>query len=106
MGAVRCGLCGLGWAVEGCGVSSTDEHPPCNLPACLSGPTDRETAHHRYHGYGRTCQDSRAQVQGTIHQSIIQLSASQPRCQTCRSIPTMYTAEIPQQKRKQRTEAE
>lgn len=44
MGAVR-----AVWAVEGCGVSSTDEHPPppalaCLLPACAclvwSGPTD------------------------------------------------------------------
>lgn len=32
MGAVR-----AVWAVEGCGVSSTDEHPPAHLPlsACL-----------------------------------------------------------------------
>lgn len=37
MGAVR-----AVWAVEGCGVSSTDEHPPASphlpvcVPACLS----------------------------------------------------------------------
>lgn len=31
MGAVR-----AVWAVEGCGVSSTDEHPPAHLPVCLS----------------------------------------------------------------------
>lgn len=50
------------WAVEGCGVSSTDEHPPAPaclpayLPLCLSvsqhvwsGPTDRDTVHHDYH---------------------------------------------------------
>lgn len=31
MGAVR-----AVWAVEGCGVSSTDEHPPAHLPVRLS----------------------------------------------------------------------
>lgn len=62
MGAVR-----AVWAVEGCGVSSTDEHPPatpasvCLPPASLSthqptylgtlvSPTDRDTVHYDYHG--------------------------------------------------------
>lgn len=65
MGAVR-----AVWAVEGCGVSSTDEHPPAHLPVCLSAclsacllpvclptylgtlvsPTDRDTVHNGYHG--------------------------------------------------------
>lgn len=82
MGAVR--AMRAGWAVEGCGVPSTDEHPPATSGACLpvrlpvwSGPAAHDTL--ILSTMTTTVQSCLSGLTSPGAQTSIQLSASQPR---------------------------